>query len=102
MAKSKVYYREKGIVMVYNPKNDIYTLSLKSTAGPETSLSLDQRIIEEFSRNDVNHLSSKLPLIGLDNRNLSRTDVERIHKAIVRTMEKFQQDFQKFSEKKGL
>ena len=95
-------YRDEWISVIYSPGQDTYILLISSTRNTDrTKLFLDQRLLDEFSRNDLEYLSSKLPLIGADH-DLSRKDVKRIHGAIVGTMKKFQKNLQDFVEKQGL
>ncbi len=98
MRRANVMYKDRWMSVVYSPNQDRYIFFLNSTMNSgNTTLFLDQRLIDEFSRNDVNHLSNRLPLIGAED-SLSRTDVERIHGAIVGTMEKFLAGLQDFRE----
>ena len=97
-------YRDQYIMVAYHPAEDRYRFSFRLVgANHITKWSLEQSLIDEFSRNDINHLSSKLWLINPEfYQDLSRSDVRRIHHAIKGTMENYMKELRKFREKQGL
>ena len=59
------------------------------------SISLDQRLIEEFSRHDADYLSDRLLLMDLSH-GMSRVDIISIHHAIGRTADEYNAELEKF------
>jgi hypothetical protein len=84
MAKEKIMYEDRFVLVTYYPADDRYAFSLLPTmAAGRTRLFLDQRLVDEFSRNNIEHLSSKLGLVDpAFYVSMSRTDIKRIHEAI--------------------
>ena len=101
MSEEKEYYKDRNMSITYIPTKDIYHISIESTKGFEKRMSLDQRILEEFSRNDIAHLSDSLAMMGLS-IGLNRTDVMRLHHGIESTMKKYDKEVEEFKKKESL
>lgn len=102
MATENMMYSNDNVSVIYRPSQDDYSIALKLTTDQKHArLFIDQRVLEEFSRNDVNHLSRKLSMVGPD-YDLSRTDVERLHGALVRAMQEYERQVKDFRKKEDL
>jgi len=101
MDEEREYYRNEDISITYDPIDDNYQILIESTKGFERRISLDQRILEGFAKNDLNHLSERLAIMNLSD-GLSRTDVIRLYDAILKTMEKYNEEVKEFKLSEGL
>ena len=78
MNEERGYYRDRNSSVIYNPDNSDYEISIESTKGFGIELSLDQKIMEEFSRQNILKVSEKLAAMHLSD-GLSRTDIARVY-----------------------
>lgn len=101
MDKDFVYHEDEHVRIVYIPLADEYAFRVNSTLSGERHFSLDQRVLEEFSSHDLNHLSETLGIMNLSN-GLSRTDIIRVYDAILETMKKYEEEFKEFKKKESL
>ena len=101
MDEEKVYYQDENISITYHPTEDDYLIRIESTKGFEKCMSLDQRILEEFSKKDLKYVSETLARMDLSN-GLSRTDVIRVYDAILKTMEKYEEEVKEFRASENL
>ncbi len=104
MSRGNIMYKDKYVLVIYYPAQDCYNLSLSSTmVSGKTRLFLDQRVLDEFSENDVNHLSLKLGFIAPELYvSMSRLDIKRIHTAIRKTKDVYSQGLAEFRKKEDL
>ena len=91
---SETYYRDDYTEVTYHPIKDYYILWIKSTKGFERIIKLDKKLLEGFSR-DINNLLLRKDL----SFGLSRLDLERTHDAVFKTMERYNQEFEKFKKR---
>ena len=96
-----IMYEDENALVTYRPKEDDYLLKINSSLSGERFISLDQRLIEEFSRHDADYLSDKLLLMNLSH-GMSRRDIISIHHAIGRTADEYNAELEKFKQRENL